>query len=521
MRVMLTGATGFVGGHTMAELLRQGHSVTALVRDESRLADVARSLGVAQPDTVIGDMTDPGAVGAALDGADAAVHCAAVVSIDRRRATEMVRQNQLGTEVVLRTAVNAGCDPVIHMSSTSALFRRGAGVLTPDHPVATSNTAYGRSKAASEQVARALQSSGAPVTIVYPAGIIGPPAGTAFGETSEQVARFVAGGMMPTNSASLSMLDVRDLATLTAGLLEAERGPLRIMTGGHHIDMDGLATMLRATTGRRFPVPPVPPAALRAMGTAVDQVARVAPINSPVGQESMVLVTCWEGTDDRSADEAGRELRPLDESMREAIASWHAAGMITDRQAGLRTPPADGPPKGLRLPGWVMASRPLRWVGPRVFPPMHRMLLRVTGGRTMLDSRAQPMLLLESTGAKSGLRRESPLATVPLDDGSFLVVGSNFARESHPAWTANLLANPSANVTFHGASRAVTARLLEGAERERRWNHALRWYPGWERYDEVSDRQFRLFELSPVADGLQPASIGQAHSDHSAGNGSG
>ncbi|MHB1138009.1 MAG: nitroreductase family deazaflavin-dependent oxidoreductase [Microthrixaceae bacterium] len=498
MKVLLTGATGFVGGHTMAELLRNGHEVTALVRDPARLAATADSLGVDTPRSVVGDMTDPERVRTALAGVDGVVHCAAVVSIDRRRAAEMVRQNRVGTETVLRAAVEAGCDPVIHVSSTSALFQRGCGPLTPEHPVASSSTAYGRSKAESERVARALQAEGAPVVITYPSGIIGPPAGSAFGETSDQVAKFVAGGMMPTRAASLSMIDVRDLAALTVALLEPGRGPRRIMTGGHLVDMDGLAHLLRELTGRRFPVPPVPPAALRTMGVAVDRIARVVPFDSPVGEESMTLVTCWEGTDDRSAVDAGRSLRPLDVSLRESMEAWHTAGMITDRHAGRLVTPA-GPPRGIRLPGWVMASGPLRWLGPRVFPRLHRGVMRVTGGRTMLDSRAQPMLLLRATGARTGQPRSTPLATVPLDDGTFLVVGSNFAQESHPAWTSNLLAHPEATVTFHGSTLPVTARLLTGADRERRWAEALRWYPGWRRYEEVTDREFRIFELRPTA----------------------
>ena len=413
MKVLLTGATGFVGGHTMAELLRAGHQVTALVRDPDRLEAVAASLGVDTPPYVVGDMTDPSSVRTALDGVDAVVHCAAVVSIDRRRADEMVRQNLAGTELVLRSAVEAGCDPVIHVSSTSALFQRGCGPLTPEHPVASSSTAYGRSKAESERVARALQAEGAPVVITFPSGIIGPPAGSAFGETSDQVAKFVAGGIMPTRAASLSMIDVRDLAALHVALIEPGRGPRRIMTGGHLVDMDGLAQLLRDLTGRRFPVPPVPPSALRAVGVVVDRVGRVVPFDSPVGEESMTLVTCWEGTDDRSAVDAGRVLRPLEVSLRESLEAWHASGMITDRQAG-RLVARSGPPRGVRLPGWVMASAPLRWLGPRVFPRLHRAVMRVSGGRTMLDSRAQPMLLLESIGARSGQRRSTPLATVPL-----------------------------------------------------------------------------------------------------------
>lgn len=151
-----------------------------------------------------------------------------------------------------------------------------------------------------------------------------------------------------------------------------------------------------------------------------------------------------------------------------------------------------------RVTGWIMASRLMRRIGPHVFPPMHRTVMRLTGGRTMLDSRFQPMLMLTTTGAKSGLRRQTPLATVPRAGGTYLVVGSNFARESHPAWTANLLAEPRAEITFRGHSHQVVARLLTGDDRESCWREALRWYPGWEHYDAVTDREFRLFELTPV-----------------------
>lgn len=123
-------------------------------------------------------------------------------------------------------------------------------------------------------------------------------------------------------------------------------------------------------------------------------------------------------------------------------------------------------PTGRRVPGWVMASRPLRWIGPHVFPRLHRLVLRLTGGRTMLNSEAQPMLLLTTTGAKSGLRRETPLATVPRARGAYLVVGSNFAKPTHPAWTTNLLAHPRATITVEGQTHEVTARLLTGDERE-------------------------------------------------------
>lgn len=154
-------------------------------------------------------------------------------------------------------------------------------------------------------------------------------------------------------------------------------------------------------------------------------------------------------------------------------------------------------PDGFKVPGRVLASRPFRAIAPKVVPPMHRFVHRVSGGRTLLSSKAQPMLLLESVGARTGLRRETPLAAVPRPDGRFVVVGSNFARPSHPAWTANLLAHPDVTITFEGQRRDVRARLLDDVEAEAVWPELLAWYPGWDRYTDVTDRTFRIFELGP------------------------
>lgn len=517
MRVMVTGVTGFVGGHTAKALIDAGHEVTALVRDERRLRDVADALGMDLPDHVVGDMTDLPSVEAALEGAQAVVHCAAVVSLDRGAEEEMRTANPGGVRNVLGAAVERGLDPIVHTSSTSALFQPGAGWLRPDMPVATSTLAYGSSKASSEEVARSYQARGAPVVITYPSGILGPPAGTALGETAEQMAGFLAAGVMPTRHAAISLVDVRDLAAVHAALLEPGLGPRRIMCGGHLLTMEQLAELFRELTGRRFPIPPVPPAALRGVGRAADLLRSVVPVGGPISEEAMSLVTGWQGTDDSSMQALGVTLRDPRETLEVSLRAWRDAGLVTDRQLGAprrdRSPdgsvaseasnPAPGMPRGLRwirsvkVPGSVLASRPFRWLGPRVFPRLHRAVLRASGGRTMLDTRAQPMLMLATTGAKSGQRRETPLATVPLAGGTYLVVGTNFARERHPAWTGNLLADPHAWVTFRGRSFPVGARLLTGDERAARWQQALEWYPGWSDYLEVTDREFRVFELTP------------------------
>lgn len=116
----------------------------------------------------------------------------------------------------------------------------------------------------------------------------------------------------------------------------------------------------------------------------------------------------------------------------------------------------------------------------------------------MLDSSRRPLLLLRSIGARTGTLRETPLAAVPLEDGRIYVVGSNFARQEHPAWTANLLARPQAEITFRGRTTQVTARLLSDPERDAAWEQLVAVFPAWARYTTVTDRSFRVFEFTPV-----------------------
>ena len=84
-----------------------------------------------------------------------------------------------------------------------------------------------------------------------------------------------------------------------------------------------------------------------------------------------------------------------------------------------------------------------------------------------------PSLVLHTTGAKTGEPRDTALMYCP-DGDDMLVTGSNFARENHPAWTANLLKHPDAAVSVRGRRIAVRATLVPDAEREATWRQARR-----------------------------------------------
>jgi deazaflavin-dependent oxidoreductase (nitroreductase family) len=105
-----------------------------------------------------------------------------------------------------------------------------------------------------------------------------------------------------------------------------------------------------------------------------------------------------------------------------------------------------------------------------------------------------PGVILTSTGARSGQARRSPLACMP-EEGGWVLVGSNFGRAGHPAWTHNLIAHPDAEISWKGEEIPVTARLLEGEERAEVWKTALVFWPPYATYQKRIEREIRLFRV--------------------------
>jgi len=134
-------------------------------------------------------------------------------------------------------------------------------------------------------------------------------------------------------------------------------------------------------------------------------------------------------------------------------------------------------------------------VAPPIITPLDRFLHRVTGGRVITSRGLLPSLMLTTTGAKTGQPREVPLACVPDGDVIYLV-GSNFGREKHPAWSGNLLKTPRAQVSFGGESFPVDAARLDEAEKAAVWPKLVEVWPTYDRYVEKSGRDLRVFRLT-------------------------
>ncbi|RPF34304.1 nitroreductase family deazaflavin-dependent oxidoreductase [Streptomyces sp. TLI_185] len=149
---------------------------------------------------------------------------------------------------------------------------------------------------------------------------------------------------------------------------------------------------------------------------------------------------------------------------------------------------------GERLVQKVSSTRGFAKVAPHVVPRLDKAVHRLTRGKYLLSAQMLPGVILTTTGARSGLPRRTPLACMP-EDGGWLLIGSNFGRTGHPAWTHNLLAHPDAEISWKGQDIPVTAQLLEGEERAAAWKALLAFWPPYATYQARVEREIRVFRV--------------------------
>jgi nucleoside-diphosphate-sugar epimerase len=321
MRVLVTGGTGFVGGWTAKAIADAGHRVRFLVRNPARLQTSVATLGIDVSDHVVGDIVDRESVCRALDGCDAVVHSAAMVGTDPQQAEQMMTTNLEGAHNVLGCAFDRGLDPVVHVSSITALFRPGLQRFNASLPVVGGSDGYGQSKAQVELYARGLQDAGAPVNITYPGMVLGPPVGNQFGEAAEGVRGALQVRALPGRSAAWLVVDVRDLAALHAALLEPGRGPRRYTAGGHRLPVRQLAGMLGEVAGSTVRAVPLPDAVLRTAGLLLDVIGRVLPLNSAFSEAGMQYYTRMPASDDSPSErELGITYRDPRDTLSDTVA---------------------------------------------------------------------------------------------------------------------------------------------------------------------------------------------------------
>jgi deazaflavin-dependent oxidoreductase (nitroreductase family) len=137
---------------------------------------------------------------------------------------------------------------------------------------------------------------------------------------------------------------------------------------------------------------------------------------------------------------------------------------------------------------------------------LHVGLHRLSGGRVGGKVGKSSVLLLTTTGRKSGRKRTQPLFFSPTEDG-YAVIASKGGAPQHPYWYLNLRADPRAEVTVGATTRPVRARTAEGDERELLWSALAANYSGYDKYARKTTRRIPVVVLEPDLDRRQgPAS---------------
>ncbi|MDQ1468056.1 MAG: hypothetical protein QOH10_2471 [Actinomycetota bacterium] len=328
MPVLVTGGTGFVGSHVAARLAETGRAVRLLVRDPAKLARVPALAGTPSIDVVVGDVTDRGSVERALNGCTAVVHAAAHVSLAERDAARMEAVNVGGTRRVVGGAAERALTTVYVSSVT--VFYAGHSPITIESPLAVGRGAYTRSKVAAERIVRELQQQGAPVSVVYPSGVLGPDAPD-LGSSHLGLVGWVR--TPPKTTSGTSIVDVRDVALAIERALDGV--PARWMLGGTFLTYSELRAAIARVTGVHTRAVPMPAAALQLAGRVGDLVKHVVPFDYPLTYEAMVMATrACPYDSDATCRALGLQWRPVDDTLADSIRWLAASGHLNARLAG-------------------------------------------------------------------------------------------------------------------------------------------------------------------------------------------
>jgi nucleoside-diphosphate-sugar epimerase len=271
MRVLVTGASGLLGGAVARELASRGHEVRTLQRRAAGLPGIA---------DLPGSITDVDDVRRAVRGVEAVVHLAAKVSLTGD-PVDFALVNVEGTRRLIAEAAHAGAQRFVHISSPS-VAHTGTSIAgddaRPADPERVSGD-YARTKAVAERLALAADAPGFSVVAVRPHLVWGPGDTQLVARIAERAAR----GRLPILGSGAALIDTTYLdnaaTAIAAALDRAEHvhGQAYVVTNGEPRPVAEMLAGLCHAAGVRTPTRHVPPGLARAAGSAVEALWRVRP----------------------------------------------------------------------------------------------------------------------------------------------------------------------------------------------------------------------------------------------------
>ena len=326
-RILVSGGTGFLGGHVVTALRARGVEVVGLRRGEA-----ASEKGITW---VRGDVLDAESVKRAAAGCDGAIHCAGLVSRSPDDAEALRKVHVLGTRRFLDGCEAAGVARVAIASTSGvvAVSEQADRVSTEDDetPYALVNQwPYYRAKLWAEEEALRRSRAGFEVVAVSPSLLLGP--GDSRGSSTEDVRLFLEGKVAAIPSGGLSYVDARDAAEALVLALTRGVGGQRYLVGASNVTLREFFARLERVSGVKGPWAPLPKEATRAAGALLERLAAAVGKQPDVDAHSLELATySWYVDSSRAEAELGWSPRDPVTTLADTVADLRARGIVWPR----------------------------------------------------------------------------------------------------------------------------------------------------------------------------------------------
>ncbi len=326
---LVTGASGFIGGHIARLLAKEGRVLRLLLRKNSPL----KHLQGIDFEPVTGDIRDADSVKAAMRGVEVVYHVAALFALWARRKEDFYDINVEGTKNVCKAALEAGVKKFVYTSTTGAVgISQDPNILCDEETVwnrGWTNDPYTLSKYEAEQVVLHYTQLGLSAVILNPTGPVGP------GDvhptpTGQMICDFAKGKIPFYVDAHFSLADVRDVAR--GHLLAEQKGKIgeRYILCGENVSAKNLFSMLAAASGRKAPQLKLPIPLIQGFAVVAeflaDKIIRRPPL---ITKPYAALLPYYFWFDNsKSKKELGLNYHPLPTALQDAIDWFRKEGKI-------------------------------------------------------------------------------------------------------------------------------------------------------------------------------------------------
>ncbi|MEE8466170.1 MAG: hopanoid-associated sugar epimerase [Dehalococcoidia bacterium] len=337
MKVLVTGATGFIGGNLVRELWRRGDDVRALVRPGSNRLTI-EDTGIVP---VEGDILDRESVDRAVQGCEVVFHVAAAYTFWSRNPEGVSRTNVEGTVNVLNAARQAGVSRTVYTSTVGTIGLPEGALGNEETPLdrKTVHGHYKRSKLQAEQEALAMAADGMPVVVVNPTAPVGPwdvkPT-----PTGRMVLDFLRRRVPAYLKTGMNLVDVADVVDGHILALEKGKPGERYILGNRNLSLKEIFEILSSLTGLPAPRIRAPYWLVVGVGFADRFVEGTLlrrepaiPVEGVLASRKPAYVSC-----EKAIRELGQPQRPIENALKQSADWFEAHGYINGKSGKQEKP---------------------------------------------------------------------------------------------------------------------------------------------------------------------------------------